>query len=390
MKIAAIIAEYNPFHNGHRYHIEQTRMAAGATHVVVVMSGNYTQRGDLAIIPKHSRTEAALQNGADLVIELPVSFALSSAERFAAGALSILNALGCVDILSFGSESGNAELLQTAAKAVNHAQTTAEFFLAMKQGKSYPAAMQSAVEKHYGENVSEVLAGPNNTLAVEYIRALNATGTNIKPFTIKRIGANHDEQLTIDNGQLTVLSASQLRKMIKSGDDVSSFTPMSFFADFADIRQLEVAILAKLRVMSPEEIGKAPSLQGGLEGRIFTAALKAGSLSELHSLAKTKCCTMARIRRAVLCCFLGITQRDAGLMPQYVRILGMNSRGKEVLSAAGRECPLPMDTSLAALMKKSCNAKRMALLEDRCTNMYGLAFEEKKPCGGEFIKGIII
>jgi len=385
MKIAAIIAEYNPFHDGHKYHIEQTRKITGATHVAVVMSGNFTQRGDTAIIPKHKRAESALNNGADLVAELPVAFALSSAEQFATGAVHILNSLNCVDTLSFGSECGNTELLKEAAGAVHYAQTTEEFFTAMKKGSTYPAALQSAVQEYYTDDVVDVLTRPNNTLAVEYIKAINESGSKMKQFTVKRIGAGHDEHKDDENAQSIcasqILCASQIRKQMLADDKTGN--------SYADINRLETAILAKLRMMSPREISKSPNVQGGLENRIFKAARMARSLPELYFLVKTKRYTLARIRRAVLCCFLGITQSDVKLLPQYIRILGMNSKGKEILSAATGSS-LPIDTSLAALAKKGDSQKRQALLEDRCTNIYALAFEKNKICGSEFTAKPII
>jgi len=387
MKIAAIIAEYNPFHDGHKYHIAETRRITGATHVVIVMSGNFTQRGDVAILPKHERVKAALNGGADLVIELPVAFALSSAEQFAFGAVTLLNSLGCVDILSFGSESGDIELLGEAAGAVHYAQTTEEFFMAMKRGKTYPAALQAAVSEFYTDDVVDILTSPNNTLAVEYLKALNESGSEIKPFTIKRVGANHDAEPALvcppDGGVSRPENfpcASQIRKAMLAGEaDAIYGVP----TDFADINRLETAILAKLRMMSESQIKKSPNVHSGLENRIFKAARAARSLNELYFLIKTKRYTLARIRRAVLCAFLGITQGDVKLQPQYVRILGMNDKGKEILASCSKSS-LPIDTSLAALAKKSDDCKRQALLEDRCSNVYALAFEKNGLCGKEF------
>ncbi|MCL1881930.1 MAG: nucleotidyltransferase family protein [Oscillospiraceae bacterium] len=382
---AGIIAEYNPFHNGHKLQIEKTRAETGATHIVAVMSGNFTQRGDVAIVDKHVRTKAALENGVDLVIELPCAFVLSSAEQFATGAVSILNALGCIDVLSFGSECGNIELLEEAAGAVHYTLESEEFHSAMRRGKSYPAALQSAMEEFYTDDVVEVFAHPNNTLAVEYIKALNESGSNIKPFTIERVGAAHDEY---KDEYDSIVSASQIRQMLIEGKMVSGVTPMDFderdgdSADYADIRKLETAILAKLRMLSPKEIKKAPNVQSGLENRIFKAARMARNLSELYFLTKTKRYTLARIRRAVLCCFLGITQGDIKHGVQYVRVLGMNEKGREIL--ANSNCELPINTSLAALMKKSDGAKKQVLLEERCTNIYGLAFKKKRECGLDF------
>ncbi|MDR0197560.1 MAG: nucleotidyltransferase family protein [Oscillospiraceae bacterium] len=380
MKIAAIIAEYNPFHNGHKYHVEQTRSVAGSTHIVAVMSGNFTQRGDIAVTDKHKRAETALRNGVDLVIELPVAFALSSAEQFAAGAVALINALNCVDILSFGSESGDIELLKEAAGAAHYAVTTDDFFSAMKSGLTYPAALQKTIEKYYTDDVVYALTEPNNTLGVEYIKALNESGSSITPFTVARKGAAHDEH---KDDRKEIASASQLRKMLAEGEDVSSLMPnMGETTDYADIRRLETAVLASLRLMSPAAIKRAPNVRQGLENRIYRAARAARSLPELFFLAKTKRYTMARIRRAVLCCFLGITKSDVKLPPQYARILGMNEKGREILSAAKSE--LPADTSLAALMKLGDGQKRQALLEERCSNVYALAFEKRLMCGGEF------
>jgi predicted nucleotidyltransferase len=403
MKIAAIIAEYNPFHKGHEYHVTKTREITGATHVVAVMSGNFTQRGDIAILPKHTRAEAALKSGVDLVTELPVAFALSSAEQFATGAVAILNALFANHaenhaenhegiVLSFGSECGDVELLKEAAGAVHYAQTTDEFFAAMRAGKSYPAALQSAVETFYTDDVTDVLTHPNNTLAVEYIKALNESGSSIQPFTVRRIGAGHDclNSANSPDSELCggILCASQIRKMMSAGEDVTGFVPTSDLrpptSEFAALHRLEAAILAKLRMMSAKEIKRAPNVTGGLENRIYKAARAAKSLPELYFLAKTKRYTLARIRRAVLCCFLGITQSDVKLMPQYVRILGMNDRGRELLGVLGKGCPLPVDTSLAALAKKSDSANRQAMLEGRCTDVYGLAFAERRVCGRDF------
>ena len=396
MKISAIIAEYNPFHNGHKYHIEETRRLTGASHVLVVMSGNFTQRGDLAIVPKHRRAESALLNGADLVIELPVAFALSSAEQFASGAVTLLNAV-CGEIpdtvLSFGSESGDIDLLSESAGAVQYALTTDEFYAAMKRGKTYPAALQYAVEKYYTDDIVEVLTTPNNTLAVEYLKALSESGSSIKPFTITRSESSHDEHRS---DYKDIVSASQLRKMLLDGNDVSMLTPMNFDesdrgngVDLADISRLETAILAKMRGLSEKDIKKSPNVNGGLENRIFKAARAARNLSELYFLSKTKRYTLARIRRAVLCCFLGITESDVKLNPQYVRILGMNDRGKEIL-AHSEKCPFPIDTSLSALMNKSDECKRQAVLEDRCTNVYSLAFENRLICGKEFTEKPIL
>ena len=253
MKICGIVCEYNPFHNGHKYHIEQTKEKYGATHIAAVMSGNFTQRGDVALIDKYKRTETALKNGVDLVIELPVAYALASAEQFAQGAVYLLNSLGCVDMLSFGSESGDIKLLRETAGAVYYAMESEEFNKQLKSGLAYPAALQKAIEKYYTDDVIETLAAPNNTLAIEYLKALDTFASPIEPVTVKRAAAGHDSE--IDNPS-QIVSASQLRKMIAEGKDISALAPESDFSNTASILNIENAILSKLRFMSKTEIEK--------------------------------------------------------------------------------------------------------------------------------------
>lgn len=376
MKTAAIICEYNPFHYGHKYQLEQTR-AAGATHIVAVMSGNFTQRGDAAIFDKYARARVALENGADLVLELPTRFSLSAAEGFARGAVSIIEALGCVDMLSFGAECGDIAALKEAAGASEYALHTEEFQELMRKGKSFPAALQEAVKVYYTEDVCEVLSSPNNTLAVEYIKALDDIGSMIEPFAIQRSGAEHDSE-DEDKG---FVSASLIRKKIISGDDWSELAPV-IDGDTADIHRLESAILAKLRTMRLSEFENVYDAAQGLGERLYKAVRKATSLDELYFLAKTKRYTLARIRRAVLCAFLDIDKRTLNEPPAYIRILGMNGRGREILAAA--QCGLPIDTSLKSLMKQSREAHRQGALEERCGDVYSLAFKKPRQCGYEF------
>jgi len=385
MKTCGIIAEYNPFHNGHKFQIEETKKRFGATHIVAVMSGNFTQRGDVAIYDKYKRAEVALKNGVDLVIELPVAYALASAEQFALGAVSLLHNLGCVDMLSFGSECGDIELLHETAGAVVYAQNHDDFFRYMRNGDTLPVALQKTIETYYEDDIIKALTEPNNTLAVEYLKAMDELGCGFTPVTIGRTGAAHDSEDASEN----IASASKIRKLILSGEDASAFVPSLPEAETADIRRLETAILAKLRTMSCKEIEKAPNVLMGLENRIHKAARVSSNLAELYMLIKTKRYTMARIRRIVLACFLGIKKSDLKADPSYVRILGMNSKGREILAKA--DCKLPMDTSLKNLAAQGDKQKRQAFLEETAGNMYALAFEKNKPCGLDYTtKPIII
>ncbi len=382
MKTAAIISEYNPFHNGHKYHIEQTR-AAGATHIVCVMSGNFTQRGDIAIYDKYTRTETALKNGADLILELPVMYSLCSAEGFAAGAVGIISALGCVDMLSFGSESGDLAALKEASGASDFALHSDKFAALIKLGKSYPAALAGAVREYYTEDVYETLSAPNNTLAVEYLNALDNIGSSIQPFTVKRFCAAHDG--AEEKGGFA--SASQIRKMILAGKDYSRYAP-TVSAPAADISRLETAILVKLRSMSLSEYSELYDGANGLAERLYKAVRKASGLSEVYFLTKTKRYTLARIRRAVLCAFLGLTKERLLTPNAYIHVLGMNRRGREILSAA--KCALPIDTSLKNLAGTGRDAHRQAAFEARCEDLYSLAFEKPRQCGCAFTSKPIV
>ncbi len=386
MKTAAVICEYNPFHNGHKYQLEQTR-SLGATHIAAVMSGSFTQRGDAAVFDKYVRAKTALENGADLVLELPVRYSLCAAEGFARGAVGIISALGCVDMLSFGSECGSIPALREAAGAVEYAVKTPEFQILMEGGKSYPAALAEAVNKYYTKDVYDIISSPNNTLAVEYIKALDDIGSHIEPVTIRREGAGHD------SGEETsrFISASLIRKKILAGERYAEFAP-ECAAPAADIKRLETAILAKLRGMRQEDLEQVYDAAQGLAERLYKAVRKACTLDELYFLAKTKRYTLARIRRAVLCAFLGVEKKMLLEKDAYIHILGMNGRGREILAAAkSAGCPLPLDTSLKALMSTSREAHRQGAFEARCGDIYSLAFEKPRPCGSDLTaKPIII
>lgn len=383
MKTAVIIAEYDPFHYGHKYLINQTR-AAGATHIAALMSGSFTQRGGVAVFDKFTRTKTALENGVDLVIELPARYSLTSAAGFARGAVGIANALGCVDMLSFGSESGDIDALKEASGAIDYTLHTEEFETYVKRGLTYPAALQKALLKFYTDDVAELISSPNNTLAIEYLNALDSFGSTIEPFTVERYGAAHDSDEVED---AEFVSGSAIRKMIAAGEDYSKYAPVTD-APIADISRLERAILAALRELRPSDLDCIADCSGGLGDRLYKAIRKGNSLSGIYFMAKTKRYTLARIRRALLCAFLGIDKETSREKPAYIRVLGMNKRGKEILSEA--KCALPIDTSLKALSKTSSEARRQAEFEARITDLYSLAFPDPLPCGVDFTSKPVI
>ncbi len=375
MKIAAVISEYNPFHFGHKYLADKTREKS-ATHIVSVMSGNFVQRGDVAVFDKYARAKTALENGVDLVVELPSRFSLMSAEGFAKGAISIISALNCVEMLAFGSECGDISALKEASGAIEYCIHSEKFDFWITRGKSYPAALQEALREYYTEDVSNIISSPNNTLAIEYLNALDNIGSSIEPFTVKRLGAAHDAE----NDDIFA-SGTSIRRKILEGKDYSKFAPV-LNEPTADIKRLETAVLAQLRMLRKEDFEQIYDCAGGLGERLFKAVRKAGTFEELLFLAKTKRYTLARVRRACMCGFLGITKSLCAEPPAYIHILGMNAKGREILSAA--DCKIPIDTSLKALSQTSRAALRQANSEARCGDIYSLAFEKPRACGYDF------
>ena len=380
MKITGIICEYNPFHNGHLYHMNQTRKN-GATHIVAVMSGNYVQRGDIAVLDKFTRAKLAVRGGADLVSEIPSVYALSSAEFYARGAVSILDSLGCVDEISFGSEAGSVEDLKKASEIAEECSSSPELEEYLRNGMSYPNAINTMVYEKYGKKagnrIGEILASPNNVLAVEYLKALRRLGSDIQPVTVQRKSVAHDSMVAL-NG---IASASFIRKCIQEKMDFSDFVPDYVYSTYvravsekrrADIKNLERIILYKLRTITPEQLRSVPDVGQGLEYRIIENAVLT-NLDEIFMNIKTRRYTMARIKRIFLNMLIGIEKRDLDILPPYGRILAVTERGRDILSKAKETGKIPFGTSLAKLGKSSEDAQRFSQIEGRASDIYALA-----------------
>lgn len=387
MNICGIIAEYNPFHKGHKYQIEQSRKN-GATHIAAVMSGSFVQRGEPAIFDKWTRARAALENGVDLVAELPAVYAVSSANRFAAAGVFLLNELQ-VNMISFGSECGDIDALRAAAAAVKKLENSDEFKEEHKKGISYPKALTNAIKD---DTAAQIISQPNNLLAIEYINAIEKINSSIIPFTVARMGALHDGEPC---GEFA--SASRIREYISSNmfsaaapylpETTLSLYKAAIFEDCAPVtlKNMERAVLFKLRQMTTADFAVLPDVAEGLENRLYSAARFACNLSEFYESVKTKRYTMARIRRIVCAALLNITADMQSLAPQYIRILGANKRGFEILAAC--------DTSLAHSPKFSDlyrSAEEYALTDIAATDAAALGSPEIQPCGRDFVKNTII
>ena len=381
MAVAGIVAEYNPFHLGHAFHLARTKAALGPDGAAVcVMSGHWVQRGDCALADKWTRAALALAGGADLVLELPTPWAMASAEAFARGAVGLLDATGVVDVLSFGSEAGNLASLQAAAAAIDSPDYPQRLKAALAQGLSFPAARQAAAG-------CACLSGPNNNLGVEYLRALNALGSTITPMTVARLGPGHDSKEEAEG----FASASAIRTLLRDGRtaEAAPFLPdgsATVLGEPAALSWAERAVLAKLRAMGEADWAALPDggAAEGLPARLARAARAAQSLEDFYALAKTKRYTHARLRRLAVSAFLGLKKEDRPEAVLYVRVLGLNGRGQDLLRRMKETCSLPILTKPAQARNLDGPARVLFERECRYTDLYGLCFPIPRPCGLEW------
>ena len=383
METAGIVAEYNPFHRGHAWHIAETRRRLGGdAPVVCVMSGHWVQRGECALADKWLRAALALDRGADLVVELPTPWAMASAESFARGAVSLLAATGVVDVLSFGSETGELAPLEEAAAALDAPDYPERLRAALGRGLSFPAARQEAAG-------AACLSAPNNNLGVEYLRSLRALGSTIRPMTVPRQGAGHDGPAA--GGYA---SASELRRLLRAGrgEEAAPYLTAPWSEELADMQHIERAVLARLRTMGEGDWAALPDGGGaeGLPSRLAKAAREAVSLEDFYTRAKTRRYTHARLRRLALAAFLGLRAAERPAAPPYVRVLGLGGRGRVLLRRMKDTCPLPVIVKPAQARELDGPARTLFESEARYTDLYGLCFPAPRPCGAEWIHSPVV
>ena len=366
MTVAGVVAEYNPFHPGHALHLRETRRALGECAVAAVMSGNFVQRGECAVLDKWTRARAALEGGTDLVLELPTVWAVSSAEGFARGAAEILAATGVVTHLSFGSECGDAGALERLAACLGEEAYRVRLRRFLDRGLPFAVCRQSAAAELLGREAAGLLAHPNNNLGVEYIRALNALGSEVRPIAVLRAGAGHDGG---DHPQYP--SASFWREKICSGE-LPAENP-------ASLAYGERGMLARLRAMDEGDFAALPDCGEGLSHRLYRAVRRGRTLEELYALAKTKRYAHSRIRRALLWGALGLKIEDRPAHPPYLRVLGANETGRALLREMRDRAALPVLTKPA-----HGRGEPLLELESRCTDFYQLCRREPGECGGEW------
>lgn len=380
MFLTGIIAEFNPLHTGHQFLIN-TAKKDGA--VACVISGNFVQRGDTAIAEKRIRTEMALNAGADLVLEMPVCYSCSTAQNFAFAGVSILNAIGC-DSLLFGSESGNTCDLEKASEILNTNEFSQKLKQNLENGITFAAAREKAAIECGLEG--DILNKPNNNLAVEYINAIKSINSEMQYKTVSRKGAAHDSK-EIE----TFVSASLLREKLISGD--YEFCEKYISAEnlkllksenIADIKNIENMLLGILRTKSIEDLRKLPDISEGVENKLFSAIKTATTLDELYSLIKVKRYTHARIRRLVISAALSSDNSFFMQAPPYIRVLGFNKKGEEILKQIRGKSKIPLILRAKEIEDLGDSAKRLFDLECTATDLYMLSLNKPRECGFEY------
>lgn len=364
--IGGLICEFNPLHNGHKYILDKIKDECEYT--VCVMSGNFVQRGDVAVLNKWKRAECALNLGADLVIELPVWNSVSTAEKFAFTGVHLLNSLGCVDRIYFGSECGDIEKLKKAAKLTADNEINTFIKENINSGETFAKVRENAVNILYGEEISNLFKESNNILGIEYIKALNKLESHIEPYTVKRYKAGHNEGI-VEN----FASATKIRELISTKEEVKTFVPditNTFIenSDLADIKNVERAILCKLRSLSPADLLNIPDVSEGLENRIIEGANENTDLGGLYSYIKTRRYSHARIRRIILSSFLNIT-KELPLEGKYLRILGMTKKGEEILKEKKNTLPYVLNYADS----KKQGVEKYFEFEAKCDSIYAMA-----------------
>lgn len=398
MAVAGIITEYNPLHRGHLLQMERTRALLGQdTAIVCAMSGSFVQRGDFALVRKHARAEAAVRSGADLVLELPLPWAVSSAEGFSDGGVQVLNATGVVTHLSFGSECGDASALRETAAVLDSEEYKAALRRRLDAGMSYAACRQAAAEELLGAEKAALLAGPNNNLGVEYCRAISRLGSDIQPVTVLRQGAAHDGA-AVDG----IASASAVRALVRQGQREQALALMApamaevYLREEAAMRApvlaetCERAVLARLRSMNGAEFAALDEGGEGLANRFRAAVQSAATLTELLDAVKTKRYAYARLRRMALWAYLGITPGERPEHVPYLRVLAANERGRALLGRMRKTASVPVITKPAEVRRMSAEVQRLFALEARATDLYTLAYPKLAAAGSEWTESPVI
>lgn len=405
--VLGIIAEYNPFHNGHLYHLNKSKEITKSDYTIAVIGGNFTQRGSTSIVDKWSKAEMAISNGIDLVIELPVLYSISSAENFAEGGIKILDSLNIVNYLSFGTETTDINCLNQIAEVLYNEPIEYKNILSheLNKGLSFPKARENALMFYLNDirKFANVLSSPNNILGIEYLKTLNKLKSTIKPVSISRYESNYNS-INFKNG---IASATAIRNIITNKDFkiLKSLIPNSSYEILSnkmkcgnlipDIYFFEKQIFYNLRKMTIQEIANLPDVSEGLEYAIKNASNNCNSIIEFLNIMKSKRYTSTRLSRILLYSLINITKKDMELSKKinpYIRILGFNEKGQILLSEIVKRNPkLKVITSVKKFIdfNYNKNLKRMLDIDIFSTNIYTLGYEYNSKNNLDFTNKII-
>ncbi len=406
-KVLGIISEYNPFHNGHLYHLIKSKKISNAEYTIAVISGNFTQRGNCSLVDKWSKAEMALLNGIDLVIELPVLYSISSAENFAEGAIKILDSLKIVDEISFGTETSDINILNKFADILYNEPKEYKAILSheLSKGISYPKARENALMMYLNDirRFAPVLSSPNNILGIEYLKALKKFNSNINPISIQRINTGYNDI----NFSGNIASATAIRNLISKNEfkDLNKILPISSYSILKeniqkghivkDISNFDRIAIYNLRKMSIDQIANLPDVSEGLEFAIKKAANSCNSISELINIVNSKRYTSTRLQRIILYSLLGITKKDIQISKKsipYIRILGFNEKGKYIVSEISKsKNKLNLITSVKKFTDFNTNKNLELMIEKDiyATNVYTLGFEHDSWSNLDYTQKII-
>ena len=406
-KVLGVIAEYNPFHNGHLYHLEKSKELTGCDYSIAIISGNFTQRGSTSIIDKWEKTKIALLNGVDLVIELPVLYSISSSENFADGNIKIFNSLGIIDYISFGSECDDMNILNKVAEILYSEPQEFKAFLSveLKKGLSFPKARENALLKYLNEDIafSNILSSPNNILGIEYLKALKKYNCRMNPVCVHRFSSEYNSNNFSDN----IASSTAIRSLVKDSnfDIIKDLVPPETYSVLmenvknghivSDLNVFEKEIIYVLRKMSINEIANIPDVSEGLEFSIKNAVNSCNNLNDLLNIVKSKRYTITRLQRIFLYALLGITKKDMEISKNvlpYIRVLGFNENGKSLISKISKTNPnIQIITSVKKFVDNNFDINLKTLLDKDifATNVYTLGFEHNSESNLDFKNGII-
>lgn len=407
-RVVGSVAEYNPFHNGHMYHLEKAKEQSGAQYSICVMSGNFVQRGNSSIVNKWKKAEMALLNGIDLVIELPTIYSVASAEGFSLGAIKLLESLKIVDAISFGTETDDYAALNNISSVVCEEPKKYKDLLnqELKKGLSFPKARENALMLYFDNNkrYANILNSSNNILAIEYLKSLKKIKSVIQPVPVKREKVYYNDNTIVDE----FASATAIRNLLKTKQfsDIRKVVPKTTYEILTketelgnvvlDLSNYEREIIYNLRKMTVEEIAELPDVNEGLEHSLKNAANFSNDINNLINIVKTKRYTQTRIQRILICALLGITKKDVAMAKKftpYVRVLGFNEKGKELISRIKKANPkLPVITSVKRFKDTNTNKtyNRLLDIDIFSTDVYTLACQSDSIANSDFTKNMVI